>query len=355
VKYWRSASDVLVPGEEAVTKVGIKATISFLRKGAAIALLAIIGTATLCTGDSASAQQMVNPKNPRPVVERQVAPDLFFLFDYDSSNAGFLVTDDGVLVVDTRQHPRDGQDLIDRIRKVTDKPIKWVINTHFHGDHYFGNPAFKAVGATIVAQRETAALMEKTFNKEFARRGKFFESRHYDPNEVKLVLPDLTFDREITIHLGGEEIRVMYLGPGQNPGDTFVLFPHDHAIYTPGAFAKRSWANTAFTPSVESWIALLNKVAAMDDVDKVLPAHGDVATRADVAEMAKFLADEYAGVKDAIAKGMSEDEAARTLLFPQYKDYRNYHVREHDIRSLYELIKTGQRCCSIGAPAASTP
>jgi len=313
--------------------------IPFFRLGAIGALTAL---AAIFSAVPAPAQQMINPKHPRPVIQEQVAPDLYFLFDYDSSNAGFLVTDEGVLVVDTRQHPRDGQDLIDRIRKITDKPIKWVINTHFHGDHYLGNPAFKAVGATIVAQRETAALMAKTYTKEIARRGKFFESRHYDPKEVRLVMPDLTFDSEITIRLGGKEIRVFYLGPGQNPGDTFVLFPHDRAIYTPGAFAKRSWANTAFTPSVDSWIALLNKVAGMPGIDKVLPAHGDVATPADVGEMAKFLADEYAGVKDAIAKGLTEDEAAKTLLFPQYKDYRNYRVREHDIRSLYQLIKTGK-------------
>ncbi len=276
-----------------------RGTLVWARHGASIVTFV---TTVLCTATLAPAQQMINPKNPRPVIQEQVAPDLYFLFDYDSSNAGFLVTDDGVLVVDTRQHPRDGQDLIDRIHKITNKPIKWVINTHFHGDHHLGNAAFKAIGATIVAQRETAALMAKTFDKEIARRGKFFESRHYDPKEVRLVLPDLTFDSEITIRLGGREIRIFYLGPGQNPGDTFVLFPHDRAIYTPGAFAKRSWANTAFTPSVESWIALLNKVAAMTDVDKVLPAHGDVATRADVAEMAKFLAGEYAGVKDAIAR-----------------------------------------------------
>ncbi len=325
---------------KAVIKTPIKAGIIPLLRLAAITTLAAFGA--ICSTAPAPAQQMINPKNPRPVIQEQVAPDLYFLFDYDSSNAGFLVTDDGVLVVDTRQHPRDGQDLIDRIRKITNKPIKWVINTHFHGDHYLGNPAFKAVGATIVAQRETAALMAKTYTKEIARRGKFFESRHYDPKEVRLVLPDLTFDSEITIRLGGKEVRVFYLGPGQNPGDTFVLFPQDRAIYTPGAFAKRSWANTAFTPSVDSWIALLTRVAAMPGIDKVLPAHGDVATPADVGEMAKFLTDEYAGVKDAVAKGLSEDEAAKTLLFPQYKDYRNYRVREHDIRSLYELIKTGK-------------
>ena len=73
------------------------------------------------------------------VTFRQVAPDLYFLFEFTSSNAVVLTTDEGVLVIDTRQHPRDGQDLVDRIRKLTDKPIKWVINSHFHGDHHFGN------------------------------------------------------------------------------------------------------------------------------------------------------------------------------------------------------------------------
>jgi cyclase len=302
----------------------------------AAALIALIaGMTTL------HAQQMIAPKNPKPVIQRQVAPDLYFVFDYDSSNAAFLVTDDGVLIIDTRQHPQDGRDLIERIRAVTDKPIKWVVNTHFHGDHHFGNSAFKEVGATIVAQEETDHLMRLTFKKELARRGKFFQSRGYNPAEVKLTPADATFQREMLIRLGGKEVRLMYLGPGQNPGDTFVNIPHDRVIYTPGAFAKRSWANTAFTPSVDSWLNLLQKVSKMD-VDKVLPAHGDVATREDVSEMAKFLGDEYAGVKEAVASGMSADEAAKTLTFPQYREYRNYRVREHDIRSLYNLIKTGR-------------
>src|SRR5499427_2182635 len=97
---------------------------------------------------------------------RQVAPDLYFLFDFDSSNAVVLATDEGVLVIDTRQHPRDGQDLIDRIRKISDKPIKWVINSHFHGDHQLGNPPFEALGATLVAQHDTAEFMRRTWQKE---------------------------------------------------------------------------------------------------------------------------------------------------------------------------------------------
>src|SRR5262249_53879781 len=147
----------------------------------------------------------------RRVEFKQVAPDLYFLYDFDSSNAVVLATDEGVLVIDTRQHPRDGQDLIDRIRKVTDKPIKWVINSHFHGDHHLGDPPFRALGATFVAQRETAALMQKTWPKEIARRQAFFKAHNFDPAETKLVLPDVTFDSAMTIRLGGREAVLTYL------------------------------------------------------------------------------------------------------------------------------------------------
>jgi glyoxylase-like metal-dependent hydrolase (beta-lactamase superfamily II) len=278
----------------------------------------------------------------RRVEFKQVAPDLYFLFDFDSSNAVVLATDEGVLVIDTRQHPRDGQDLIDRNRKITDKPIKWVINSHFHGDHHLGDPPFKALGATFVAQRDTAALMQKTWPKEIARRQAFFKQHDFDPGETRLVMPDVTFDSQMTIRLGGREAVLMYFGPGQQAGDTFVLFPHAHTLFTPGAFAKHSMPNMNFTPSVDNWIALLKKVAAMD-VERILPAHGDVASRADVPELAAMLADEYATVKAAVDKGIGVDEAVKTLTLDQYKDWRNYARREQEIRALYELIKTGKR------------
>src|SRR3979490_3605995 len=112
----------------------------------------------------------VSAQTEHKVEFKQVAPDLYFLFDFNSSNAVVLVTDEGVLVVDTRQHPRDGQDLIDRIRKISDKPIKWVINSHFHGDNHLGDPPFKALVATFVAQRDSSVLMQKTWPREIARR-----------------------------------------------------------------------------------------------------------------------------------------------------------------------------------------
>jgi cyclase len=299
--------------------------------------MALLAGAMLAAG-SACAQGRAGA----PIELKQVANDLYFLFDYNGSNAVFLVTDDGVLLIDTRTHPRHAQDLLDRIRKVTDKPVKWVVNSHFHGDHNFGNVVFKAAGATFVAQTDTARLMQHVHHKEMARRIEGFKSNGLDPNEVKLVMPDVTFDSEMLIRLGGREIRLNYYGPGQQAGDTFVAFPHARMLFTPGAFGKRSMPNMAFTPSVDSWIRLLEQVAAMD-VDGILPAHGDVANRADVKELAAMLADEYATVKDAVAKGVSVDDAIKTLTFPQYKDWRNYNRLAGEIRALYELIQTGKR------------
>jgi glyoxylase-like metal-dependent hydrolase (beta-lactamase superfamily II) len=290
---------------------------------------------------STRAQETTLPDKPREIVLKQVAPDLYFLFDYGSSNASFLITEEGVLVVDTRQHVRDGEDLLARIRKITDKPVKWVVNTHFHADHYLGNAAFKAAGATIVAHRDTAELMQRMHKKELSRRGKFFASRGYDPKDTALVMPDRTFDQEMTIRLGSKEIRLLYLGAGQNPGDAFVLFPHARTVHTPGAFARRSWANTVFTPSVDEWIGVLRKLAAMD-VDVVLPGHGDVANRADVEEFSRFLAEQHAAVKAAVDKGMSADETVKALPFEEYKGWRNYARRGHSLRSLHELITTGK-------------
>jgi cyclase len=274
---------------------------------------------------------------------KQIASDLYFYYDADGgANAAFLVTEEGVLLIDTLTHPRLARDLLDRIRKVTDKPVKWVINSHFHGDHQMGNSVFKAAGATIVAHKETARIMQLVHPKEMARRIDGFKSHGFNPDEVKLVLPDVTFDSEMTIRLGGRLVRLLYFGPGQQAGDTFVEFPHARVLFSPGAFARHSMPNMAFTPSVEGWLALLDRVAAMD-VDTILPPHGDVATRADVKEMAAMLADEYATVKDAAKRGVPLDQAVKTLSFAQYKDWHNYSRLQGEIKALYELIQTGKR------------
>src|SRR2546427_3337489 len=324
--------------------LGTQAHVALGERLAAVLMLTVgAALAAFDTGALPAAAQSYEPHTGQAAVVKQVTSDLYFFYDYDGSNSVFLVTDAGVLVIDTREHPRAGQNLIERIRKVTDKPVKWVINSHFHGDHTYGNAAFQAAGATFLAQQETARLMKLVQPKEMARRQDYFKEHNYDPKEVKLILPDVTFDDQMSIYLGGRGIRLMYFGPGQQPGDTFVLFPHDRALFTPGAFTSHSMPNMAFTTSVDNWVKLLDKVAAREDYDVILPAHGDVAHREDVRELQSMLADEYATRKGAVAKGTTLEQAQQTLTFPQYKDWRNYTRLKSEIKNLYELIQNGKR------------
>jgi glyoxylase-like metal-dependent hydrolase (beta-lactamase superfamily II) len=276
-----------------------------------------------------------------PLQVTEVAPGLFFQYHHQESNSAFLVTDEGVLVIDTRQHPRRAEELVATIRKYTDKPIRWAINTHAHGDHYFGNSVFKREGATIITHRDTAGMMKAQFDREMKRRMGYFRQRKYDPGEVKLVLPDVTFDTKMTIVLGGRTVELLYLGAGQNPGDTFVHFPKERVLFSGGPFSKESWPNPSFTPSMQGWIEVLRKIAAMD-VDKYLGGHGDIGTRQDVLNEAQMLADFDAGMRAAVAKGMSRDEIVKNVRFEKYRHVRNYYRMNLFITSYYHFLTTGK-------------
>jgi cyclase len=173
------------------------------------------------------------------------------------------------------------------------------------------------------------------------RRMGYFKQRKYDPTEVTLVLPDVTFDSRITLTLGGRTVELFYLGPGQNPGDTFIHFPKERVLYAGGPFSKQSWPNPSFTPSMQSWIEVLKKIAAMD-VDKYLGGHGDVGTKQDVLDEARMLADFDAGMRAAVAKGMTREEIIKNLRFEQYKDVRNYYRMNLFISSYYHYLTTGK-------------
>ena len=276
-----------------------------------------------------------------PIRVTEVAPGLYFQYHHQESNSAFLVTDEGVLVIDTRQHPRRAEELLATIRKYTDKPIRWAVNTHAHGDHYFGNPVFKREGATIVAHRDTAGMMKAHYGLEMKRRMGYFKQRQYDPAEVKLVLPDVTFDSKMTLNLGGRVVELLYLGAGQNPGDTFLYFPKERVLYAGGPFSKNSWPNPSFTPSMQGWIEVLKKIAAMD-VDSYLGGHGDSGTREDVLHEAQMLADFDAGMRDAVAKGMSREDIIRNVRFEKYQNVRNYYRMNLFITSYYQFLTTGK-------------
>ena len=313
--------------------------IAFARGLAALALT-LVSLLPAPAWSQASGQGEVEEKNI-PIAVTQVAPGLFFMYHHEESNAAWMVTDEGVLVIDTRQHPRRAEELLAMIRRTTDKPIRWVVNTHAHGDHYFGNSVFKREGAVFIAHRDTAGMMKSHFGLEMKRRQGYFRQRQFDPKEVSVVLPDITFDSTLTLTLGGRTVELVYMGAGQNPGDTFLRFPKERVLFAGGPFSRNSWPNPSFTPSISTWVDILRKMAAMD-VDIYLGGHGDIGRREHVLQQAKMLEDFDRGMRAAVAKGLSREEIVRTVRFTEYQDVRNWYRMNLFVSSYYHLLTTGR-------------
>ncbi len=265
----------------------------------------------------------------------KVAPDLYFYYTGGRSNSTVLITEEGVLVVDTQGNRQAAEAVLAEIRTVTDAPIRWAINGQDHGDHYFGNAVFKREGAVIVAQAETARIIGMNYDYELEWRG-------LDPARAGHVRPDVTFEDRMTLRVGGREVILVHIGAGQNPGDTVVLFPHARAAYSSGAFAPMSWSSTAYASSLDEWIEVLAKIKALD-VDTYLPGHGHLVTdRAEIDEEIVLLRELKIAVEDAIVRGLTAEQTAKALTFEEYDDWRGSNRRERNIRNLHYLLSTGR-------------
>jgi glyoxylase-like metal-dependent hydrolase (beta-lactamase superfamily II) len=279
-------------------------------------------------------------KAPPPQMKK-VADDLYFWFDYRGTNSAIWITDDGVFVIDTQPHPVKARNLISEIRKLTDKPIKWAFNSQVHGDHYLGNSEFKKLGATIIAQADAAFLMKKYFAKDVKRRTPGFVKAGLDVKELSMVLPDITFEKELVLTLGSKQVRLFYPGPGQDPGASYAYFAHAKALHTNGSFTTGSLSNLMFTPSVDGWIKVLRQIQSMD-IDVYVPGHGDLGKKSDVEASIGFLTAIQARAKDAIARKMPLEEAQTTLTLEEYKDWRNYPRMKNYVSNMYTLLQTGK-------------
>jgi len=203
---------------------------AFLMRFCKQLLMVLIGFTGVITVSSALAVSTTGEAGDDQAKLHHISDGLYFLHDQVGTNSVFLVTDEGVLVIDSQPHPDSARKLLDIIRDVTEKPVKYVIISQSHGDHYFGNSVFKEQGAQIISHRETAEVMAENFNYEVHQRTRRLTAKGFDIDEVALVMPDITFEEKLTIQLGKRTVELIHVGEGQNPGDTLILFPHDQYV-----------------------------------------------------------------------------------------------------------------------------
>lgn len=223
-------------------------------------------------------------------------------------NSGVVIGDDGVMIIDARATPVMAQDLVRHIRSVTDKPIKYVVLTHYHAVRVMGASGYGA--PYIVASRGTYDLIKERgaqdFKSEVQRFPRLFQSVETVPG---LTWPNLVFDKELTIWMGKREVRLMAAGAGHTKGDTIVWLPKEKVLFS-GDLVEEGATPYCGDAHLTEWPATLDKLRALKPA-RLVPGRGDAMLTP--AQCEKAIRGTQAFVTELLAQAKKGVRAKKTL------------------------------------------
>lgn len=226
------------------------------------------------------------------------------------ANAGVIVTDEGLIVVDTLISAKAAKKFVADIQAVSGMPVRYVINTHYHLDHSFGNDVFASLGATVVAHESCRKDLIANGGSVFENLSTFGLTEE-DMAGTKLHYPDVVFRDRMTIYLGGQEVDLIYLGHTHSDDSIVVYLPQQELLFAGDALFTGYHVFLA-EGDLEQWDKALDKMIDMD-VQAIIPGHGPVSNKDDVQKMKEYLSVFDAKARELAAAGMDADTAAAEL------------------------------------------
>jgi len=255
---------------------------------------------------------------------REVGAGIYAMLASDiTSNAGVVVSDEQVLVVDGLFTPAWAQDLLKAIRRVAGrkKEVRYLVNTHYHADHCFGNQVFSPP-AQIIAHANCRRTLEGA-GPNFIDR--YVQLRPYLAEEFKkvnLTLPVLTLTDSMTIYLDSRVVEIIYAGrPAHTKGDIMVYLPQDKVLFTGDLLFSRIF------PVVDaqegSALGFLDILARLDtiDVKSIVPGHGGISSKEDLRVEREYFVALYDAVKDAYDRGLTAEQAVQEIKMAKYNKW----------------------------------
>jgi glyoxylase-like metal-dependent hydrolase (beta-lactamase superfamily II) len=233
------------------------------------------------------------------------------MLEGSGGNIGVSVGEDGIIIVDDEFAPLAPK-IKQALHSITDKPLKYVINTHFHFDHTGGNREF-GKEATIIAHENVRSRLEK----DNAVGGNKVAA---SPKEA---LPVITFSERASVHLNGEEVRALHVPNGHTDGDSIIFFTKSNVLHMGDDFVTYGFpfVDVESGGSVSGMIDGLESVLSLVPADaKVIPGHGPLSTTADVRKFIGMLKETRALVAQAAQKGKSVDDLKKEQLLAKYED-----------------------------------
>lgn len=294
-----------------------------------IALVAAVGS-VFALAVFASIENAADDPKPLPIPAmkfndvKEIAPGVFFRYSsispndpkipFGGSNHTWIVFKDYVVVIDAN-FPKEAADVLADIKKTTNKPIKYVLDTHHHGDHAYGNCVWAKEGAQIIASKPTARLLKTNGPKQWEDAAK--DRKDIKENELKQV--DISFDDRYELKDDTQHVVFHAFGHSHTAGDAVAYLPRHNILCTGdacvnGAFNYMGHSNSA------AWIKCLDAMARLD-IDLICPGHGKLARKDLLGTQKRYFSDLRTHVKNGIDEKKTVADITSSFDLPWYKEW----------------------------------
>ncbi len=268
-------------------------------------------------------------------IQTEKLADTVYMMTGAGGNLGLSVGEDAVFVIDDQFAPLTPK-IQAAIAKLTDKPVKFLLNTHWHFDHVGGNENLGKAGALIFAHENVRKRMStEQFMEFFGMKTK---------PEPKVALPVVTFTRDVSFHINGDEVRAFHAPRAHTDGDTMIHFVKSDVIHMGDAFFNKLYPfiDTSSGGTVEGVLAAADRVLKMaGDKTKIIPGHGPLATKADLKVYRDMLAAVSANIRAQIRAGKTAEQVIASRLTAKYDEVwgKGFLPPEKFVAMLYGNLK----------------
>ena len=261
----------------------------------------------------------------------QLAENAYCLTAEGDPNTGVIIGDDAVMVIDTRATPAMAEDVIRHVRRVTDKPIKYLLLSHYHAVRVMGASAYKAP-YTIASQGTLELIAERgqqDFDSEVQRFPRLFRSVEGVPG---LTWPNLVFDRSLTLWMGKTEVQIKHVGKGHSKGDTIAFLPKEKVLFS-GDLVEEGAAPYCGDAYFKEWPETLERLRRFG-AERLVPGRGDAMMSAAAADRAiSATADFLRDMRREVEAGVKSGRGLRQVYEATYKamqpKYGHWVIFEH--------------------------
>jgi cyclase len=297
-------------------------------------IFVVAATVALLSGAAAAQQQDFS----KVEIKVSKVSGNIYLLEGAGGNIAASVGEDGIAIVDDQFAP-----LAEKIQAalkglgITNKPVRFVINTHYHGDHTGGNEPFANAGSTVIAHENVRKRLETG---GFAGNGGSIKLEQKPA--AKVALPVITFEHDVTVHLNGEDIRAMHFPAGHTDSDSVIFFPKNNVVHMGDDFVRYGFPfiDVAGGGSVQGMIEAMEKTTAQLPADvKVIPGHGALSNLDDVRAYTKMLKETSAVVQKALDEHKTLDQMKQEKVLAPWEKFSGQFINtDAFIETLYNSL-----------------